>query len=580
MNRLVARSMAAGILATACTVVGIASAATLHRPLPAGSTEQNGVPQVMAHHHPVVRSLPAALPGGGLHHDADAGLARVYSGTPIDVLTYHYDTLRTGWNQSETDLTPTNVASSSFGMLKTLAVDGNVFAQPLMVSSFQMPDGTTHNVLIVVTGHNSVYAYDAQTYKVLWQVNLGVSQSTSDVGCWDVQPEYGISSTPVIVRTAANAATIYLVAATEPASYSFHTQLHALNLATGADVITPVEIAPTATISGGGGSIGFDPQNQWSRASLAYSNGSIYVSIGSHCDNNAGSISGWMLRYNTGLQLEHAFNTVEVSQGYELASIWMSGFAPAIDGSGNVFAVTGNGAFSKAPNPRDYGESVLKLTKTLGRVVSTFTPASYQQLNDDDTDFGSGGVMLIPTVSGQVAPPMAVAMGKDAVLYLLNQNKLGGLKKGDVGALQAQRLGGSGGGTWGGPAYYGSPAGGLVYAQISGDVVRAFSVSTGSTPALTQVAAGTTGAGYGGSMPIVSSNGATAGTGVVWLVRRGSTEQLEAYDAVKLGSPLFSANAGVWSNPSYGNSFVTALEANGRVYVPAYKTVTVFGLTK
>jgi hypothetical protein len=120
----------------------------------------------------------------------------------------------------------------------------------------------------------------------------------------------------------------------------------------------------------------------------------------------------------------------------------------------------------------------------------------------------------------------------------------------------------------------------MVYVQRDSDVLDAFSVSTGQHPALTQVASGTSAAGYGGSLPIVSSNGGNSGSGIVWLVRRGATEQLEAYDAMALGSPIFSANAGTWSNTSYGNSFVTPLEANGRVYVPAYKTVTVFGLTK
>jgi hypothetical protein len=64
----------------------------------------------------------------------------------------------------------------------------------------------------------------------------------------------------------------------------------------------------------------------------------------------------------------------------------------------------------------------------------------------------------------------------------------------------------------------------------------------------------------------------------VWLVRRSLPIVLEAYDASALGAPIFSANAGTWSNPGQGNAFMTPMEANGRVYVPAYKTVTVFGL--
>jgi hypothetical protein len=440
-----------------------------------------------------------------------------------------------------------------------------------------MPDGSTHDVLIIATEHNSVYAFDAQTYATLWQVNLGPSQASKDVGCVIVQPEYGISSTPVILRSGSNAATIFIVAATEPESFSFHTQVHALALGTGLDLTTPVEIAPSARLKGGG-TISFDPQNEWNRAGLATANGNLYVAISSHGDHSPDSISGWLLDYEaTNLRLLQHFHTIETAGDPELASIWMSGFAPAIDANGNVFAVTGNGAFGHSE--RDWGESVLKLPPDLTRVQDSFTPAAWHELNSTDTDFGSGGVMLLPAVKGQKAPPMAVAMGKPHVLYLLDQNRLGGDKAGDKGALQWQVLKRVGmGGLWGGPAYYGSPGGGLVYVQIDGDVLRGFAVTTGSSPALTLAAQGTSAAGPGGSLPIVSSNGAKSGTGVVWLARRGVTVQLEAYDAVALGIPLFAANAGTWSNKT-GNAFVTPLEANGRVYVGSYKTVTVFGLT-
>ncbi|MGH6877948.1 MAG: hypothetical protein ACREHV_11320 [Rhizomicrobium sp.] len=519
---------------------------------------------------------PHALPGTRRLANPAAARKRHYGGTPIDVLTYHYDLGRTGWNSSETDLTTATVGSKKFGQLATLDVDGNVLAQPLLVSGFTMPDGSTHDVLIVATGNNSVYAFDADSYATLWQVNLGQAQSSEDVGCSDVVPEYGISSTPVIVRKSSSSATIYLVSATEPAYLSFHTQLHALDLGTGADIATPVEIAPQAKLKSGG-TISFDPQNQWNRAGLAYNAGNIYIGIGSHCDNDADAVSGWLLQYKaSNLKLLHKFHTISTSSpNYELAGIWGSGFAPAIDSSGNVFAVTGNGAFARRTG--DWAESVLRLPPDITKVEDHFTVSNYRKLNKDDRDFGSGGVMLVPVVEGQTAPPLAVAMGKDAVLYLLNQTDLGGLKANDAGALQWQRLAKSGQGLWGGPAYYDGPNGGLVYTQTSGDVLRAFGVATGSQPALTQVAEGNAIAGFGGSTPIVSSNGSESGTGVVWVVQRGTTVALQAYDAVNLGAPLFAANAGTWAN-SHGNAFVTAMEANGRVYVPAYETVTVFGL--
>jgi hypothetical protein len=556
--RALLASSALGVLA--CTLPATAATAPHH-------TE----------HTPRGRPLLSLLPPAQEMPNASAGLARTYSGTKVDVTTYHYDLNRTGWNPTETDLTVASVSGGKFGLLKTLNVDGNVFAQPLLVSNFVMPDNSKHDVLIIATGHNSVYAYDAQTYAVLWHVNLGTSQSSNDVGCGDVKPEYGISSTPVILRTAPNAATLYLVAATEPTQFVFQSTLHALNLATGADTLTPVVINPSATLSDGS-TLNFDPQNQWNRAGLAMHNGQIYIGIGSHCDNNAGNISGWLLDYGTDLTMKAAFHTIETPGSTELASIWMTGFAPAIDSDGYVYVVTGNGAL-KAPTKMDWGESVLRLRPELGAVVSHFTPATYAGLNSNDTDFGSGGVMLLPPVKGQTGPELAVAAGKEATLYLMNQTALGGLKPHNAGVLQSISLASPGGGVWGGPAYFNGPAGPTVYLQINGDVMRAFGVTTGTTPSLTQSATGSSSAGYGGSLPIISSNAASAGTGVLWLIRRSIPMELEAYDAVNLGNPLYAAQSGTWSNPGQANPFVTPMEANGRVYAPAYKTVKVFGLT-
>ena len=115
--------------------------------------------------------------------------------------------------------------------------------------------------------------------------------------------------------------------------------------------------------------------------------------------------------------------------------------------------------------------------------------------------------------------------------------------------------------------------------QADSDKLRAFQLAAGATPSLTQVARGTTDAGYGGSLPVVSSNGATPKTGVVWLVRRTEPPTFEAYNADTLGAPIFTSAMGKWSNPA-GNSFLSPMVANGRVYAGAYKTVTVFGLVQ
>ncbi len=573
------RWLLAGAVAPVAFVaaIQISAAATLHWPLPENSTARNGTLQHKISHvlTPGQNAVVLApLPDRGLHPKAAIGLKRRYSGTPTDVLRYHNDNYPTGWNQSETDLTPATVGSASFGQITSLNVDGNVIAQPLMVSNFTMPDNSVHNVLIVATGNDTVYAYDAQTYAILWQRSLGTQQSTSDVGCGDIQGGYGISSTPVIVRSG-NTATIYVVAATEPARFSFHTQLHALDLGTGQDITKAREIAPKANLATGG-KIHFDPQNQWSRSSLAYNNGSIYMGIGSHCDNNAGAISGWVLRYDANtLKLTGKFNTIEASANYELSSIWMAGYSVAIDPTGNVYGITGNGNYNLGKGMKGYGESIIALSPDLKKKpVGTFTPSGWQSLNNGDADFGSGGAMLIPVASGQTVPPMIIGSGKAGTAYLLDSTHLKGLE-GQNGYQALQKI--ATGGCWCGPAYYGGGTG-VVYYQGGSDHLRAYSVATTGTAKLTQIATSSDTGGGSGSFPVISSNGTTAGTAVAWAIERGNpTEQIRAYDAASLGAPLFQANAGNWSNGS--RSYLTPLVANGRVYVGAAGTVTVFGLT-
>ena len=53
----------------------------------------------------------------------------------ISVLTQHNDINRTGWNNKETILNHANVTPGKFGLLATLNVDDEVYAQPLIVNS-------------------------------------------------------------------------------------------------------------------------------------------------------------------------------------------------------------------------------------------------------------------------------------------------------------------------------------------------------------------------------------------------------------------------------------------------------------
>jgi hypothetical protein len=521
----------------------------------------------------VVRVTPA--PGGTAFavHGASVAvhdLRGIRNTSPSDEGLYHNDLLRTGWNPNETTLTTSNVNASAFGQVGTLAVDGNVLAQPLYLAGLTV-GGQTHNVLIMATENASVYEFDADTGAQLNKVSLGTAASSKNIGCSDITPQYGITSTPVVNR-AGNA--LYVVAVTEPKKKQFAVTLHSLNLTTLADNVTPVAIDPSVTLNNGE-QVGFNPQNQHVRPGLVWANNSLYLGIGSHCDNDAGDIVGWVLDYDPNLNPLAAFPTIEDHASFLLSSVWQSGFAPAVSATGDLYFATGNGAFDASSGGKDYGESVVRINSGLTQVESFFTPHEWKKLNANDEDLGSGGVMLLPQQQG-AHPNILVAQGKSSKIYLLDALTLGGETKTDSGALQILKP--TGGGVWGGPTYYSGPTGQFVYYQTGGDVLRAYALGENSQglPTLTLSSAGSSQAGYGGSTPVVSSNAQVAGTGIVWEVERGNKDlTLEAYDATNLTSLLFSAKAGTWPK---SNGFETLLVANGKVYVPSQNEVTVFGL--
>jgi outer membrane protein assembly factor BamB len=154
------------------------------------------------------------------------------------VLTYHNDAARTGRNLNEKILTTSNVNFNSFGKLAFLNVDGLVDAEPLYVSNLTVA-GNPHNVVFVVTEHDSAYAFDAETYAELWHVTvLGSNEVPSDDrGCGQVSPEIGITSTPVIALNNRGRGVMYLVAMSKDQNANYFQRLHALDIATGAEMV-------------------------------------------------------------------------------------------------------------------------------------------------------------------------------------------------------------------------------------------------------------------------------------------------------------------------------------------------------
>jgi hypothetical protein len=281
------------------------------------------------------------------------------------VTTYHYDNLRTGWNPNETVLTATNFPNN-FGVLKTVPLDDQVDAQPLIVPGVTIGAGqyagSQHDVVYVATESNSVYAIDATSGIILMQINLGQPVPQAAFGCNFNGPNLGINGTPVIDL---GTQTLYVIAYVYVNGSTPTYQLYALNLTTLAEQgNSPLTISPsnepithqslnekthTITITT------FDAAHERQRPGLVlfyeridYQKGRgpfpfgalarLYAGFGSGCDVPPGR--GWILGWSGGLfpgqspvLAQLPGNQVMYSQpatSYVGAcSIWMSGYGIA-----------------------------------------------------------------------------------------------------------------------------------------------------------------------------------------------------------------------------------------------------------
>jgi hypothetical protein len=495
------------------------------------------------------------------------------------VLTHHNDLARTGQMLAETALTPANVNSARFGKVAFLAADGKVDGQPLFVTSLTI-DGALHDVVYVVTEHDSVYAYDATTFAQLWKVSLvGTGETPSDDrGCQDITPEIGITSTPVIDRNRGTNGVLYAVAMTKDAGGGYHHRLHALDLASGAEVLGgPTEIAATFPGSGAGsvnGVITFNPSLHSVRAALTLVGGNVYMGWTAHC--MSGAYNGWLMGYSADTLKQTS--VLNVAPNGSQGSIWMAGSGMASDGT-SLYVVDGNGTFGTTLNAQgfpvdgDFGNSLMKLSLSNLQVTDYFAMDNVVAEAAADNDFGSGGVMLLPdqmTASG-VVKHLAVAAGKDNLIYVVDRDSMGKFNPATNNIWQVL-TGTLAGGIWGSPAYYG----GVVYYGGLNDNLKALPV-TAALLATTAASKSPTTFAYPGATPAVSANGAS--NAIVWAAENGTTGALHAYDATNLARELYNSNqAGTRDQWGAGNKFITPMIAKGKVYVGATNGVAVFGL--
>jgi hypothetical protein len=492
-----------------------------------------------------------------------------------DVLTFHNDNARTGQALHEEVLTPRNV-QLYFRFLWTLPTDGLVDAQPLYAAGISIPGQGEHNVLFVATENDTVYAFDADSTNILWQVSLlGTNEVASDDdGCPFVTPKIGITATPVIDRQLGTNGAIFVVAMSKTNTTYFQ-RIHALDLTTGQDLVSPTLI--TATYPGTGdnssnGMVIFDPKQYMDRAALLLANGVVYTAWASHCDFEP--YTGWIMGFD-----EHTLaqtSVLNVTPNGSEGAIWMGGGGLAADASNNIYFLDANGSFdttltpSGFPTNGDYGNAFIKLSTTSNvlAVADYFNMSNTVSESEEDEDFGSGGVMLLPDMidaQGNIRQ-LAVGAGKDLTIYLVDRNNMG--KFNPNTNLNYQCITGVfafGQGVRSTPAYFN----GTLYYNSVGDSLKAFQFQNAQLSGVFKQTGNTFG--YPSATPCISANGTL--NGIVWAASNQGNASLTAYNPTNLAR-LFGASAGGAS----GNKFSVPTIASARAYLGTTTGVAVFGV--
>ncbi|HKE49203.1 MAG TPA: PQQ-binding-like beta-propeller repeat protein [Rhodanobacteraceae bacterium] len=514
----------------------------------------------------------------------------------LDVTTQRYDDARLGANLVETQLTTSNVNAGNFGKLWSYTVSGSVYAQPLYVRDVTIPGQGTHNVLYVVTMNDRVYAFDADsnadTPLLEFDVTSEVPGSTpipilQILGFNDnIIGNVGIESTPVIDLSTN---TMYLVARTLETSSNcgshnptFCQKLHALDITTfeerpGSPVILGGSVPGNGSGSQGG-TLAFDPKIEDQRASLALSNGRVFVAWSSHSDQFP--YHGWVMVYDAAtLQQTLIWSSAPDGTSFNGAGIWMAGRAPAIDADGNVYYMTGNGTWDGTTN---FGESFVKFGATPDTpLLDWFTPSAVDLLNDLDLDLAGSGPILVPGTN------LIVGAGKSGVFYVTRIDDLGGhVASGDTNIVQHfdnSRFQDDHEQIKGGPVYWNRNGGLGPWMYVWSDGCNHFNAYrfNGTDFDLPPVSQSTmlSPCGSSGGVLTLSANGSAPGSGIVWVSMPVAGDansgihpgMLRAFDADDLSTELWNSNqnqgrddAGNWPK------FSAPTVVNGRVYLGSF----------
>jgi len=533
--------------------------------------------------------IAGALPlvGGVVPGTTGAALA--------DDVTASQGPLRNGWDSSEPDLSPATVKTFSSAPRWTAQVDGDVYAQPLVLGS----------TVVVATESNWVYGLNAGTGARIWATRLGsaypiVADPTfmhppkPATPCTDLLPNIGVTGTPAFDPVTGH---IFMFANimtnNAPAYYMVE-----MDPTTGAIVSkTPISGHPSNDPN-----ITFSAKYNMERPGVLVLDGAVFGAFASHCD--FGHYSGYVARVAIGTHQATLWSD-ESGGTNDAGGIWQSGGGIMSDGSGRIFVTSGNGLsptkHAGASPGGQLAESVIRLGVNSDGTLSAqdfFSPANAPSLDASDTDFGSGGPVGVQFPVGSYNLTL-VQIAKDGRIFLLNRDNLGGRGQAPRGTDDDLYVTKAYGGEWGHPAIFGDTPvtianshtmrvdNDFLFSVGKDDVLRVFRfvVTASGKPRLSNVANSSLTYGYTSGSPVVTSNGDAPSSAVIWEVytpntktKSGTGSVLEAYELGSVASaggtpsPCVSTHLCTLTNIWHSQTFTAAkfsipATSQGWVYV-------------
>jgi hypothetical protein len=326
---------------------------------------------------------PAASPAAGL---APRGSSR--------------DWTRYGFNAQRSNVGPSRVGFRSPARLRhrQVRLPGTVDSSPIYLHGVQA-GGRRRDVFFVTTTYGRTLAIDARRRTTVWQFVPpgtrgleGSAQITTATPIADPSRRYVYSASP-------------------------NGQIHKLSVRDGRE-------AP-----GWPATLTRDPTHEKLAGALNLSGRYVIAVTGGYI-GDAPPYQGHVVAISrrTG-QIAHVFNSLcsdrrAIIEPSSCASsdsaIWARAGAVVVPGSHRLLVTTGNAPFD---GRTDWGDSVLMLAPAATRLLQSYTPSTYKELESSDADLGSTAPALLPAPGGG-QPRYAVQGGKDGKVRLLSLRRL------------------------------------------------------------------------------------------------------------------------------------------------------------